>query len=40
MDLLARHFRSDAEPRTRRSKAQETAVAIDKPEIAMAAASR
>src|SRR5262249_36529739 len=31
-------FRSDAEPRTRRSKAQETAVAIDDPEIAMAEA--
>src|SRR5262245_27990215 len=30
-----RRFRSDAEPGTRRSKAQETAVAIDHPEIAM-----
>ena len=30
-----RRFRSDAEPRTRRSKAQETAVAIDHPEVAM-----
>ena len=30
-----RLFRSDAEPRTRRSKAQETAVAIDPSEIAM-----
>src|ERR1700751_2465928 len=30
-----RRFRSDAEPRTRRSKAQETAVPIDHPEIAM-----
>jgi hypothetical protein len=33
--LCHRRFRSDAEPRTRRSKAQETAVAIDDPEIAM-----
>jgi hypothetical protein len=31
-----RRFRSDAEPRSRRAKAQETAVAIDDPEIAMA----
>jgi hypothetical protein len=33
-----RRFRSDAEPRTRRNKAQETAVAIDDTEIAMTAA--
>src|SRR5215467_10001092 len=34
-----RRFRSDAEPRTRRSKAQETAVAIEDTEIAMTEAS-
>src|ERR1700740_2563368 len=33
-----RRFLSDAEPRTRRSKAQETALAIDYPEIAAAEA--
>src|SRR5438552_3562078 len=33
-----RRFLRDAEPRTRRSKAQETAVAINHPEIAMAEA--
>jgi hypothetical protein len=33
-----RRFLRDAEPRTRRSKAQETAVPIDQPEVAAAEA--